>query len=101
MAADGELAAAFRPGARSSTIETWQYEWDADNRLVPAVVPDGTMWRYAYDAFGRRVAKTHLNASGGVLELPLGKAMTSSSDQRESPVVVRNNGGGLIRSAAW
>ncbi|MGW4998964.1 putative T7SS-secreted protein [Streptomyces hydrogenans] len=37
--------------------ETWRYEWDAEDRLTAVVTPDGTAWRYAYDALGRRIEK--------------------------------------------
>jgi RHS repeat-associated protein len=46
---------------------TWRYEWDANDRLVAATVPDGTRWRYRYDPLGRRVAKQRLDAGGGVV----------------------------------
>jgi RHS repeat-associated protein len=48
--------------------DTWRYEWDADDRLVCATTPDGTTWRYAYDPFGRRIAKERLSAAGEVTE---------------------------------
>ncbi|WP_165987529.1 RHS repeat-associated core domain-containing protein [Streptomyces sp. YIM 98790] len=44
--------------------ETWRYTWDSDSRLVQVVTPDGTRWRYRYDAFGRRTAKERLTADG-------------------------------------
>jgi RHS repeat-associated protein len=47
--------------------ETWHYSWDADDRLTAVTVPDGTTWRYTYDALGRRIAKTHVSASGEAL----------------------------------
>ncbi|WP_442874375.1 RHS repeat-associated core domain-containing protein [Amycolatopsis sp. NBC_00438] len=43
---------------------TWRFTWDGDDRLVAAGVPDGSSWRYTYDALGRRVAKEHLAADG-------------------------------------
>jgi YD repeat-containing protein len=48
--------------------DTWRYEWDADDRLTSATTPDGTTWRYAYDPFGRRIAKERLSAVGDVTE---------------------------------
>jgi RHS repeat-associated protein len=48
--------------------ESWQYSWDADDRLVAVTTPDGTVWRYQYDPLGRRIAKQHLNADGHVAE---------------------------------
>ena len=38
----------------------WRYTWDAADRLVGVVTPDGTRWRYRYDPLGRRVAKQRL-----------------------------------------
>ncbi|MGW2230617.1 DUF6531 domain-containing protein [Streptomyces formicae] len=37
--------------------DTWRYEWDAEDRMTSVVTPDGTRWRYTYDALGRRTAK--------------------------------------------
>ncbi|MYS84563.1 DUF6531 domain-containing protein [Embleya scabrispora] len=36
---------------------TWSYIWDADDRLLNVVTPDGTRWHYTYDPLARRVAK--------------------------------------------
>ncbi|MEU5283034.1 RHS repeat-associated core domain-containing protein [Streptomyces sp. NPDC020755] len=44
----------------SRTPETWHYGWDAEDRLVLVTTPDGTRWRYRYDALGRRSAKQRL-----------------------------------------
>lgn len=35
----------------------WRYAWDAQDRLVRCTTPDGAVWRYGYDPFGRRVWK--------------------------------------------
>jgi RHS repeat-associated protein len=40
----------FRP-------KTWHYNWDDFDRLVETQTPDGAVWRYCYDAFGRRIRK--------------------------------------------
>jgi RHS repeat-associated protein len=40
----------FRP-------QEWRYGWDAFDRLVSCVTPQGARWTYAYDPFGRRVEK--------------------------------------------
>lgn len=45
--------------------DTWHYTWDAEDRLEFCTTPDGTVWRYAYDALGRRTAK-HRMAPDGV-----------------------------------
>ncbi|MFH9689208.1 DUF6531 domain-containing protein [Streptomyces sp. NPDC017413] len=44
--------------------ETWHYGWDAEDRLVSVTTPDGTRWRYLYDALGRRSAKQRLAEDG-------------------------------------
>ncbi|WP_425576149.1 putative T7SS-secreted protein, partial [Streptomyces axinellae] len=41
----------------SKKPDTWRYNWDVEDRLVRAVTPDGTVWRYEYDPLGRRTAK--------------------------------------------
>ncbi|MGX1886919.1 putative T7SS-secreted protein [Streptomyces sp. NPDC055287] len=50
--------------------DTWRYTWDAEDRLVSVLTPDGTTWRYQYDPLGRRIAKQRLAAddSATVLE---------------------------------
>ncbi|GAA2150736.1 hypothetical protein GCM10009760_45390 [Kitasatospora kazusensis] len=45
-----------------------RYTWDAEDRLTEATTPDGTVWRYRYDALGRRLAKTRLAEDGSVAE---------------------------------
>ncbi|WP_327351025.1 DUF6531 domain-containing protein [Streptomyces sp. NBC_01304] len=52
----------------SGKARTWQYTWDAEDRLTQAVTPDGTVWRYRYDPLGRRIAKQRLDAQGSVAE---------------------------------
>ncbi|MEU6916547.1 putative T7SS-secreted protein [Streptomyces olindensis] len=44
--------------------DTWRYTWDAEDRLISVVTPDGTHWRYRYDPLGRRTAKQRLAADG-------------------------------------
>ncbi|MEV6393617.1 putative T7SS-secreted protein [Streptomyces sp. NPDC051907] len=48
----------------SQKPDTWRYAWDAEDRLVSVVTPDGTVWRYTYDALGRRTTKQRLAADG-------------------------------------
>ncbi|MFI1284626.1 putative T7SS-secreted protein [Streptomyces sp. NPDC020858] len=48
--------------------DTWHYEWDAEDRLAGVTTPDGTRWRYRYDALSRRTAKQRLSPSGEVAE---------------------------------
>jgi RHS repeat-associated protein len=40
----------FRP-------KTWYYRWDDFDRLIETHTPDGAIWAYSYDAFGRRIKK--------------------------------------------
>ncbi|MFF2190949.1 RHS repeat-associated core domain-containing protein, partial [Streptomyces sp. NPDC058155] len=47
--------------------ETWQYEWDAEDRLTSVTTPDGTVWRYQYDPLGRRTAKQRLADDGNTI----------------------------------
>jgi RHS repeat-associated protein len=44
--------------------KVWDYTWDADDRLIKAATPDGSVWRYRYDALGRRTVKERLDAAG-------------------------------------
>lgn len=52
----------------SGRVDVWRYVWNADDRLVEAVTPDGTRWRYTYDALGRRIAKERLGQDGTAVE---------------------------------
>lgn len=45
----------FRP-------KTWHYLWDDFDRLIETHTPDGSVWRYSYDAFGRRIKKECVKA---------------------------------------
>ncbi|WP_410614535.1 RHS repeat-associated core domain-containing protein [Amycolatopsis sp. lyj-109] len=47
---------------------TWTFTWNAHDHLTGVRTPDGTSWRYRYDALDRRVAKQRLDAAGGVAE---------------------------------
>lgn len=44
--------------------DTWRYEWDAEDRLRSVATPDGVVWRYSYDALGRRTSKQRIAADG-------------------------------------
>ncbi|MXM62309.1 Rhs protein [Streptomyces sp. HUCO-GS316] len=57
-----------RKRSLSGKAYTWTYEWDAEDRLIAVITPDGTRWRYLYDPLGRRVSKQRLTAEGGVAE---------------------------------
>jgi RHS repeat-associated protein len=81
--------------------DTWHYTWDAEDRLTSVRTPDGTVWRYRYDAFGRRIAKQRLGPDGAVLDQvlftwdgttvveqagPHGAAVTWDVDNRLRPI---------------
>jgi RHS repeat-associated protein len=48
----------------SKKPDTWRYAWNAENQLVRTTTPDGAVWTYLYDPFGRRVAKQRLDRDG-------------------------------------
>ncbi|MCX4692681.1 putative T7SS-secreted protein [Streptomyces sp. NBC_01408] len=48
--------------------DTWRYTWDAEDRMASVTTPDGTVWRYRYDALSRRTAKQRLTPTGEVAE---------------------------------
>ncbi len=47
----------FRP-------KIWRYEWESQNRLVQLETPDGEIWRYGYDALGRRIRRLRVFEGG-------------------------------------
>ncbi|MFD5318538.1 DUF6531 domain-containing protein [Streptomyces sp. NPDC127098] len=64
--------AAGRPTRRQVTRlsrkpDTWCYAWNARNQLTETVTPDGSVWRYLYDPFGRRVAKRQIRPEDGTV----------------------------------
>jgi RHS repeat-associated protein len=59
----GRLVSAVRRTLSGKSI-SWQYTYDPEDRLVSAMLPGGAVWRYRYDALGRRVAKQHYTADG-------------------------------------
>ncbi|WP_020423108.1 RHS repeat-associated core domain-containing protein [Amycolatopsis sp. ATCC 39116] len=50
--------------ARDRGGQVSRFSWDPRGRLAGVLTPDGTSWRYTYDALGRRIAKEHLAADG-------------------------------------
>jgi RHS repeat-associated protein len=52
----------------SRKADVWHYTWDAQDRLVGVVTPDGAHWRYRYDPLGRRIAKQRVHTDDSVLE---------------------------------
>ncbi|MFE1259563.1 DUF6531 domain-containing protein [Streptomyces albogriseolus] len=52
----------------SRKADVWRYAWDSQDRLVAVTTPDGTEWNYAYDPYGRRIAKRRHGPDGTVVE---------------------------------
>ncbi|MFE9973326.1 DUF6531 domain-containing protein [Streptomyces hirsutus] len=46
----------------------WTYAWDADDRLTEAATPDSGVWRYRYDALGRRTTKWRVDEDGSAAD---------------------------------
>ncbi|WP_019811370.1 RHS repeat-associated core domain-containing protein [Saccharomonospora halophila] len=42
----------------------WRYLWNVEDQLTEVTTPDGTRWRYRYDALGRRIGKHRLSPDG-------------------------------------
>ena len=51
----------------SRKAETWQFRYDADDRMVEAMSA-GQRWGYSYDPFGRRISKQRHGADGDIVE---------------------------------
>ncbi|GAB17802.1 hypothetical protein GOEFS_039_00360 [Gordonia effusa NBRC 100432] len=45
-----------------------RFEYTTNGQIRTVLSPDGTRWRYGYDAFGRRVSKRHTSADGRLLD---------------------------------
>ncbi|MFE6036825.1 RHS repeat-associated core domain-containing protein [Streptomyces sp. NPDC056452] len=52
----------------SGKLQTWTFEWDAEDHLVKVHTPQATVWRYFYDGLGRRIAKVAQDPDGALLE---------------------------------
>ncbi|MGW0910890.1 DUF6531 domain-containing protein [Streptomyces sp. NPDC002784] len=52
----------------SGLRRVWTYVWDAEDRLTEAVTPDNGVWRYRYDALGRRTAKARVREDGSLTD---------------------------------
>jgi RHS repeat-associated protein len=48
----------------SGKVKTWQYSWDAEDRLTSVATPDGSQWHYHYDPLGRRISKRRIGPDG-------------------------------------
>lgn len=51
-------------GRTPRATRTWRYSWNAYDQLTEVVTPDGTVWTYTYDPFGRRLSKQRLGENG-------------------------------------
>ena len=51
----------------SRKAETWQFRYDADDRMVEAMSA-GQRWGYSYDPFGRRISKQRHGPDGEIVE---------------------------------
>ncbi len=68
-----EYDAAGRTTVRQKTRlsrkpDTWHYTWNVEGRLTRTVTPDGAVWTYSYDPFGRRISKQRLTPDGDIAE---------------------------------
>jgi RHS repeat-associated protein len=52
----------------SGKQSVWRYQWDPDDRLIAVQTPDGAVWRYGYDALGRRISKQRRTDTNQVIE---------------------------------
>ncbi|QYN20068.1 RHS repeat-associated core domain-containing protein [Amycolatopsis sp. DSM 110486] len=43
----------------------WRYTWDAHDRLIGLLTPEGDRWTYRYDPVGRRIGKQRLVPAAG------------------------------------
>lgn len=66
----------------------WKYRWNGRGQLIELLTPERRRWRYAYDAFGRRIRKFEVISGAKVLRPPLasqeveGGDVTQPEDQR-------------------
>ncbi|WP_438828193.1 DUF6531 domain-containing protein [Streptomyces mirabilis] len=65
--AEGRLVRRTRKLLNGQT-RVWSYAWNAEDRLMDLVAPDGSHWHYAYDPFGRRVSKHRVADDGSVAD---------------------------------
>lgn len=59
----------------------WLMGWDAHGRLTQLTTPEGAVWRYGYDAFGRRLRRERLDDTGAPLRPAEGSAFQWDGDQ--------------------
>ncbi|MFJ1768147.1 RHS repeat-associated core domain-containing protein [Amycolatopsis sp. NPDC088138] len=93
--AQGRLIRRTLP-APDGTALTWTFGWDAHDHLVAVRTPDGTRWRYRYDALDRRVAKERLDTAGGVAE-----RVDFAWDGTNLVEARHTAGGALVEALTW
>ncbi|OYD71380.1 putative T7SS-secreted protein [Rhodococcus sp. OK302] len=68
--------------------DVWHYRYDGFDQLAEVTTPDGSIWRYTYDALGRRTTKTHHDQVGAVAEQTFftwdGTTLIEQSSTREA-----------------
>ncbi|MFD7705464.1 RHS repeat-associated core domain-containing protein [Streptomyces caelestis] len=68
---------------------TWNFRWNAEDRLVQVDTPHNTVWQYLYDGLGRRIAKVHQHPDGTVIEsIEYGWDGTQLAEQRTGNTVL-------------
>ncbi len=87
-----ESRAGFRP-------RDTQFGWDAQDRLVRVSLPDGSRWRYGYDAFGRRVSKVR-EGQGPSAQAVARVAYRWDGDQLSGQTQYRADGS-VARAVQW
>jgi RHS repeat-associated protein len=93
--AQGRLVRRTLP-APDGTALTWTFGWDAHDHLVAVRTPDGTRWRYRYDALDRRVAKERLDTAGAVAE-----RVDFAWDGTDLVEARHTAGGTLVEALTW
>ncbi|MEA5360392.1 RHS repeat-associated core domain-containing protein [Amycolatopsis sp., V23-08] len=93
--AQGRLVRRTLP-APDGTALTWTFGWDAHDHLVWVRTPDGTRWRYRYDALDRRIAKERLDTAGGVAE-----RVDFAWDGTNLVEARHTAGGALVEALTW
>lgn len=85
----------------SSGPLTWRYHWNSEDRLVALETPDGQVWRYRYDALGRRISKQRTAANGheAIEQFEFvwdGVILAEQAHSRQAP-----DGTPAVRATAW
>ena len=85
----------FRP-------RSWTYLWNAFDRLTGCTTPDGAVWRYGYDPFGRRVGKRLVSRPGGLGSAGTGTRFTWDGDVVAEAIPIGPEGAlAMDRRVTW